>query len=109
MTKRELNKLEKAIANLPKLYNLKRINDDNGKFLDYVEVYEQPLVKIVSEDWGHNAIAIITDEDGQVNDGAWDFHMDSVEDVNDAMRSWADKYGYYWGCIWNGTYGLFHK
>ena len=109
MTKRELNKLEKAIANLPKLYNFKRVTDDNGKFLDFVEVYEPPLVKIVNKEWGYNAIAIITDEDGQVNDGAWEYSMDSVVDINDKMRSWAEKYGYHWQCLWNGTYGLYHE
>ena len=109
MTKKELNKLQKAIANLPKLYNLKPVTDTNGKFLDYIEVYEQPLVKIVNKEWGYNAIAIITDEDGQINDGAWEYSMDSVIDINDKMRSWAEKYGYYWECLWNGTYGLHHE
>jgi len=101
MNKRTLNKLTKAIKKLPVYQTLEKIKGE------WELVPNQPLVRI-QDDHEDGHLAVLTSEDGAINDGAFKYiEIDYIIDLDIKMRQWAEKYGFRWECRYQGTYDLF--
>ncbi len=94
-----MTKLEKALQSLPKferpIWDKRRIN---------IIAWEKvaPLFHIRQEG---NQIGYITNEDGELTDGAFTF--DGYNELNEELYTWAEKHGYCFDCLYTGTFGLF--
>tara|TARA_B110000977_G_C10627938_1_gene318954 strand:- start:67 stop:381 length:315 start_codon:yes stop_codon:yes gene_type:complete len=99
-------KLNQALKNIPQInsYNWDKESSDfiKSKVTPLIHIRDNP------KDY-YNELAIITHEDGSINDWAFDYHNHEISDVTIELKNWADKYGFFWECLSSGTFGLYES
>jgi hypothetical protein len=98
-------RLARALQNLPTFTVFRSDND-------YEPTQQQPVLKGKSNCYGFEYLATIHPSQGDDIQGAYEITQVGPEDyeyryLNEAMESWAKKYGFRWECIVNdGFFGL---
>ena len=101
----KMKNLQVALKNVPAIKSYQW----DASTIDMVECFELPVITITKSDF-NNCLAILTSEAGEKNDCAFiydDFGMCEIVDVCEPLKAWAKKYGFYFECLWSGTYGLY--
>lgn len=98
-------RINEALKNIPLINTYSW--DKESK--DFIKSKVTPLIHIRDnpEDY-QGEFAIITHEDGSINDCAFEYCNHEISDITIELRTWADKYGFFWECLSSGTYGLFN-